>query len=71
MIRGSKAVHDEVRAWECSSIDDSPMTAKRDTMSNLHPSPLLRPNGNQLFGILSMNTLSTAVTCENKVHCLR
>jgi hypothetical protein len=25
-------------AWECSAMADSPMTARSDTMSSLHPS---------------------------------
>lgn len=47
MIRGSMQVHDEVKTWECSSMDDSPITARRETISNLHPSSSFLPTGNQ------------------------
>ena len=49
MIRGSMQVHEEVRAWECDSIELSPITAKRETISNLHPELLFSPSGNQSF----------------------
>lgn len=48
MIRGRMQVHDEVRACKCSSTEDSPTTARRDTMSNLHPFSSFLPTGNQL-----------------------
>jgi hypothetical protein len=47
MIRGRIQVQEEVRAWECSSIEDSPMTAKRETISRRHPPSLFVPAGNQ------------------------
>ena len=49
MIRGSMHVHELVRAWECDSIELSPITAKRETISNLHPELLFSPSGNQSF----------------------
>lgn len=53
-MRGSQHVHDAVRAWECDSIEDSPMTANRETMSNLQPESLpFLPIGNQ-FDMLAV-----------------
>jgi hypothetical protein len=57
MIRGRMQVQDDVRAWECDSIELSPITAKRDTISNLHPGLSFVPFGNQSF--IAMLNLST------------
>lgn len=53
-------VQEDVKAWECSAIEDSPMTANRETMSRRHPEPLpFVPTGNQ-EAILSARLQSAA-----------
>ena len=70
-MRGSQHVHEAVRAWECDSIEDSPMTAKRETMSNLQPESLpFLPIGNH-FDILTVlgevsNAIGVQSSCAGK-----
>lgn len=45
MMRGRQHNHEAVNAWDCSAIDDSPMTASNDTMSRRHPESLFLPFG--------------------------
>lgn len=69
MIRGSMQVHDAVSAWECSSIELSPTTANRDTISNLHPFSPFVPEGNQ-FDILNSPPNSSEVgKSAKKSYC--
>lgn len=52
MILGSMHVHEDVNACECDSIEFSPITASRETISKRHPSSFpFVPVGNQ-FDIL-------------------
>lgn len=62
MIRGSMQVQEEVIACECVSIEDSPMTAKRETISNRHPFPSSVPVGNQFEAISPFRQIGTLLS---------
>ena len=53
MIRGSTQSQEAVIAWAWSAIDDSPMTASKETMSRRHPGVLFIPTGNQMSAIVT------------------
>lgn len=69
MIRGSMQVHDAVRAWECSSMELSPTTASRDTISNLHPFSPFVPEGNQFDILSSVRNSNSSGRSAKAVYC--
>lgn len=66
IIRGRMHVQDEVKACECDSIEDSPMTASNDTMSSLQPFSPPLPTGNHCVAMLRLCSLPGGVVVCRK-----